>query len=41
MFRLWLHFESLPHPQHRAITDYELPLRRYMERATLCGTAPY
>jgi taurine dioxygenase len=27
--------------QHRAITDYELPLRRYMERATLCGTAPY
>ncbi|HYC46781.1 MAG TPA: TauD/TfdA family dioxygenase [Burkholderiales bacterium] len=27
--------------QHRAITDYELPLRRRMERTTLCGTAPY
>ena len=27
--------------QHRAICDYELPLRRRMERTTLTGTAPY
>lgn len=27
--------------QHRAIIDYQLPQRRRMERATLCGTAPY
>jgi taurine dioxygenase len=27
--------------QHRAIIDYQLPLRRRMERATLCGTAPF
>ncbi len=26
--------------QHRAILDYELPLRRRMERTTLCGTVP-
>jgi taurine dioxygenase len=27
--------------QHRAVIDYQLPQRRRMERATLCGTAPY
>jgi taurine dioxygenase len=27
--------------QHRAIIDYQLPQRRRMERATLCGTVPY
>ena len=27
--------------QHRAVMDYQLPQRRLMERATLCGTAPY
>jgi taurine dioxygenase len=27
--------------QHRAVMDYALPQRRLMERATLCGTAPY
>ena len=27
--------------QHRAVCDYELPLRRRMERTTLTGTAPY
>jgi alpha-ketoglutarate-dependent taurine dioxygenase len=27
--------------QHRAIIDYKLPQRRRMERATLCGSAPY
>ena len=27
--------------QHRAITDYQLPLRRHMERTTLCGSAPF
>lgn len=27
--------------QHRAVLDYELPLRRVMERTTLCGTVPY
>ena len=26
--------------QHRAVMDYQLPQRRLMERATLCGTAP-
>jgi taurine dioxygenase len=27
--------------QHRAIIDYQLPQRRRMERATLCGTTPF
>ena len=27
--------------QHLAVHDYALPLRRVMERTTLCGTAPY
>ncbi|MBM4197994.1 MAG: TauD/TfdA family dioxygenase, partial [Gammaproteobacteria bacterium] len=27
--------------QHRAISDYELPLRRRMDRTTLTGTAPF
>jgi taurine dioxygenase len=27
--------------QHRAVMDYALPQRRVMERATLCGTAPF
>jgi taurine dioxygenase len=27
--------------QHKAVMDYQLPQRRRMERATLCGTAPY
>lgn len=27
--------------QHQAVADYRLPQRRHMERATLCGTAPY
>lgn len=27
--------------QHRAVLDYELPLRRRMERTTLTGTVPY
>lgn len=27
--------------QHRAMLDYELPLRRRMERTTLTGTAPF
>jgi len=27
--------------QHRAVMDYQLPQRRLMERATLCGTAPF
>jgi len=27
--------------QHRAVLDYALPLRRLMERTTLCGTVPY
>jgi taurine dioxygenase len=27
--------------QHRAIIDYRLPQRRRMERATLCGSAPF
>ena len=27
--------------QHRAVMDYALPQRRLMERATLCGTAPF
>ena len=27
--------------QHQAIPDYQLPLRRHMERTTLTGTAPF
>ena len=27
--------------QHKAVMDYQLPQRRRMERATLCGTAPF
>ena len=27
--------------QHRAVLDYELPLRRVMERTTLCGSVPF
>lgn len=27
--------------QHQAVPDYQLPLRRHMERTTLVGTAPY
>ncbi len=27
--------------QHRAVMDYALPQRRLMERATLCGSAPF
>ena len=27
--------------QHRAVMDYALPQRRLMERATLCGAAPF
>jgi alpha-ketoglutarate-dependent taurine dioxygenase len=27
--------------QHRAVIDYELPLRRRMERTTLRGAAPF
>lgn len=27
--------------QHRAVSDYALPLRRHMERTTLCGTTPF
>jgi len=27
--------------QHCAIVDYDLPLRRRMERTTICGTVPY
>jgi len=27
--------------QHKAVMDYRLPQRRRMERATLCGTAPF
>jgi taurine dioxygenase len=27
--------------QHRAVIDYELPLRRRMERTTLRGSVPY
>ena len=36
-FLLW---DNCP-VQHQAIHDYELPLRRHVERTTLTGITPY